>query len=260
MTGGDRDRKMQDFSKVFAIGFNKSGTVSLHSLFQELGLHSYHGTEWRDCSNLKLLNSYDCFTDGVPKDIGRLDGLFPKAKFVLQVRELDQWIYSRMGHIDRAKGKGVHEARRTWENTEDAIESWIRRRNAHHTNVLSYFDKRESDLLVVNFCREVDAGTRVARFLGYSGTYYTPRKNSKSDSTPPKEYAEMLARVADKLGIPAEELSCDFLCPSLMEQKNESNDPKDTSSMTRFRHHVSATCTDHPLNQNPPFRSTSHTS
>ena len=74
--------------KVFAIGFNKSGTSSLHALFKSLGLSSYHGVEWRTCQDDDLLQSYDCFSDDIPADLPKLDRMFPGAKFILQVREL----------------------------------------------------------------------------------------------------------------------------------------------------------------------------
>jgi len=83
-------------TKVFAVGFNKCGTTSMHVLFESLGLSSYHGTKWRNCDDLTLLRAYDCFSDDIPTDLAKLDRMFPNSKFILQVRKLDAWVYSRL--------------------------------------------------------------------------------------------------------------------------------------------------------------------
>ena len=65
----DGPRKDKASNKVFAVGFNKTGTTSLDALFKSLGLTAYHGVKWRTCDDLELLRSYDCFSDGIPKDL-----------------------------------------------------------------------------------------------------------------------------------------------------------------------------------------------
>ena len=92
--------------KVFAVGFAKCATTSLHALFVSLGLPSFHGIGWRSCNSIQLLRTFDCFSDGIPKDLEKLDRLFPGSKFVLQVRDLQSWVYSRLGHIERNKKRG----------------------------------------------------------------------------------------------------------------------------------------------------------
>lgn len=126
-------------AKVFAIGFNKSGTTSLDSLFKTLGLSSYHGVEWRRCDDVELLNSYDCFSDGIPQDLAKLDVLFPGSRYILQVRGLEGWLHSRLEHIDRAKSNNTYKENSHWDTTEYAIKYWIKQRNEHHLFVLSYF-------------------------------------------------------------------------------------------------------------------------
>lgn len=92
--------------KVFAIGMNKSGTTSIHKTFLEIGLASYHSTDWRDVSNVGVLHRYNAFSDGPPTDFKALDRLFPHSKFVLNVREFDDWCMSRMKHIARKQETG----------------------------------------------------------------------------------------------------------------------------------------------------------
>lgn len=73
--------------KVFAIGFNKTGTSSLDHLFAVLGYDTYHGTIWRsERPDGWFLNSRDAFSDGIPHDLDAIDAGFPGSRFILQVR------------------------------------------------------------------------------------------------------------------------------------------------------------------------------
>ena len=218
--------------KVFAIGFNKSGTSSLHALFKSLGLSSYHGVEWRTCQDDDLLQSYDCFSDDIPADLPKLDRMFPGAKFILQVRELDSWVYSRLAHIDRRRSKSsAYRTAPEWDTTEESIQIWIARRNQHHVDTIAYFRQRPSDLLVVNYIRDERAGSRICDFLGYPGMSSRPIKNRNPSATVPEKYREMLYRCSEKLGIPAAELRNDILCPSLLDEEARGQYPADTAEL-----------------------------
>lgn len=217
--------------KVFAIGFNKSGTTSLDFLFSSLALPSYHGLKWRECDDLKLLRTYDCFSDDIPKDLAKLDSLFPGSKFILQVRDLESWVYSRLAHIERAKEKNKIKGSPRWDNTEFAVKSWIRKRNDHHLFVLSYFADRPSDILIVNFIRDKLAATKVANFLGFRGEYKRPKKNINPKVAIPVKHKEMLSKCIAELGIPESELKNDIYCPSLVGSKAHVSFPVDSSML-----------------------------
>jgi hypothetical protein len=221
--------RLRNARKVFAVGFNKCATTSLHALFTTLGLPSYHGTLWRSSDKLWLLKSYDCFSDGIPRDLAKLDRLFQGSKFVLQVRDLETWVYSRLAHIERSKRSGIHRLGIDWNTTEYAVTSWIQTRNQHHLFVQEYFAGRPDDLLIVNFIRNPSAATRVAHFLGYSGTFDRPEDNTNPDKAVPASHREMLARCAEKLRIPAQELKYDIYCPSLLEPGSDRKLPPDSS-------------------------------
>ena len=215
--------------KVFAIGFNKSGTTSLHTLFESLGLLSYHGARWRDCDNLYLLNAFDCFSDNIPQDLLKIDRLFPGSKFILQVRELDTWVYSRLAHIERAKKQGVHEGGPYWDDSEITVEHWIRQRNDHHVNVLEYFSRRPSDLLVVNFIRDAAAASKVACFLGHERHIERPSENINPAGSVSKRHIQRLHACADRLGLDEAERHYDLLCPSLLDETTRARWAPDTS-------------------------------
>jgi len=203
-------------SKVFAIGFNKSATTSLHTLFQSLGFSSYHGGEWRDCKDINLLNNYDCFSDGYPKNHDKLDALFPKSKFILQVRDLQSWVYSRLAHIRRVKTLGIYKGSDIWDETEPAVKFWIQQRNDYHLEVMSYFENRPEDFLIVNLTKDQSSAKRITNFLGFIGNYKTPYTNVNPSKEIPKKDRDLLAHCLSALNIPEHEQTHDIYCPSLV--------------------------------------------
>ncbi|MGH8241825.1 MAG: sulfotransferase [Steroidobacteraceae bacterium] len=221
--------------KVFAVGFAKCATTSLHALFLSLGLPSYHGKKWRSCDNLRLLRTFDCFSDGIPKDMAKLDELFPGSKFVLQVRDLQSWVYSRLGHIERSKKRGKHRVLPDWDTTDYAVRAWILMRNRHHLFVQEYFSDRPHDLLIVNFVSDPSAGTRVANFLGFPGNFDRPLENVNPHKQTPAAHVEMLRRNAAELCIPAQELKYDIYCPSLLEAGSRPRFPFDSRAQSELQ-------------------------
>ena len=217
--------------KIFAIGFNKTGTSSLHNLFESFGLLSYHGIRWRDCDDLRFLGSFDCFSDGIPKDLAKLDRLFPDSKFILQVRELDCWVYSRLADIDQNKEKNNHAEYSRMNNTERDIKAWIQKRNDYHLFVLTYFAERPADLLIVNFIRDESAAIKVANFLGYKGRLHKPESSVNPQKFIPANYTEMLRNSIAELGIPESELNYDIYCPSLESDEARKRFPADSSQL-----------------------------
>lgn len=199
--------------KVFAIGENKSGTSSLHRIFQDFGYRSYHGAKWRDTSRTGFYRLYDGFCDGIPDDFRKLDLLFPNARFILQVRELDTWIDSRLEHIRRLPpGKKRHPL---WTIKESSIRAWTTQRNAYHIDVLTHFRDRPDDLLLVNYIRDPQAAEKIASFLGHPAPQAKPHENRNPGGKRTLKNAEMIASALNDLSIPEEEWGNDIHCPSL---------------------------------------------
>jgi len=213
-------------------GFNKSASTSIHYLFESLGLPSYHGVKWRRHDDLKFLRRYDCFSDDIPRDFTELDRLFPGSKFILNVRNLESWIYSRLSHIERERKKTRNfQTVPAWDTTEEAIKDWIRKRNDHHLFVLSHFSDRAADFLVVNFIRDASAATKVCNFLGFDGEYQRPKKNVDPSKYRPQKHTEMLRHCIAELGIPECELDYDIYCPSLESKETGFRFPPDSSML-----------------------------
>lgn len=217
-------------NKVFAIGFNKTATSSLHALFNEIGRPSYHGVRWRNLLDVRLLNKYDCFSDGIPDDLAKLDAMFPGSKFILQVRDLRSWVHSRLGHIDRYKSTAPYNIGLDWDVTETAIKIWIVQRNAYHKLVLEHFKDRPNDLLIVNFIRDNEAAFKVCRFLNHNHHGKRPRKNVNPIRQLNDKYETMLNNCITELGIPKSELDNDIFCPSL--EKSVADLPADSRELT----------------------------
>lgn len=113
-------------NKIFQIGFNKCGTVSLYHLFNKCtkqnisSVHWDYGklafSMWSNLYNKKpLLNNYtqhSVFTDMEAfiydnnkyqylymfKYFDVLDQQYPNSKFILNTRSIDGWIISRLNH------------------------------------------------------------------------------------------------------------------------------------------------------------------
>ncbi len=201
--------------KVFAIGFNKTGTTSLHRLFQALSLRSYHGTEWRSCNNIRLLNSYNCFSDGVPHNLPKLDSLFPGAKFIWQVRDLESWIFSRLSHIERQKLNKDFSPSKHWNDDVESVINWIKQRNKYHLFLFNYFQNRKSDVLLVNIIRDKNAASKIVSFLGFEGNFEMPIENENPEKIISAKHHDLLQIGMQKLKIPSSELKFDIFCPSL---------------------------------------------
>ena len=77
------------YSKIFVIGFNKTASSTLHKLFKVNNLKSQHTTNWD-------LPNYDCFSDnGNLNDFKKLDNLYKDSIFILNTRNLTNWLSSR---------------------------------------------------------------------------------------------------------------------------------------------------------------------
>lgn len=162
--------------KVFGIGLNKTGTISLHEALGELGFRSLHwgGPEVRVRVERALAEGrglvddfpeYDAFSDiwRLSENFALLDRQYPGSRFVLTTRPLDDWLESRRLHVARNVARAA-----TGEYTGDFLrvepETWTEKYQAHHAAVARYFEGRD-DLLVMRIT-EGDGYERLCPFLG----------------------------------------------------------------------------------------------
>ncbi len=223
--------------KVFAIGFNKTGSSSIHDLFIGLGYHSYHGEKWRDTSRRMIFVQYDAFCDGIPDDLMKLDSINPGAKYILQVRELDSWISSRLEHISRRPVNRKTPVTKDWTMEDESVKTWVLKRNEYHMEVLEYFKDRTDDLLIVNFISDESSANKIAEYLNYKGKVDKPHANINSRKTSVLRHADMIARSLHAIGVDEREWKNDLLCPSLIPLEKRDLYPGTSSELMHGKYH-----------------------
>jgi hypothetical protein len=162
--------------RIFQIGFNKCGTRTLHKFFTNNGVQSVHydggrvaGSMFRHFRRQEPLidvryKNKSFFADmenitlaGKPLYVGpqlfrHLDREYPRSKFILNTRNREDWIRSRIAHEDGgylrtcAEGLGLSE--------EKTVSHWKQEWDDHHRVVLEHFSGRPNDLLVFDIDRD----------------------------------------------------------------------------------------------------------
>jgi hypothetical protein len=175
---------MGPVKKVFQIGFNKCGTRSLNSFFEENGLLAVHWQAGRLA--LQIQSNVDAgrlATEGLPNAVfySDLEGpkrhprlieafkLFdriyeaePSAYFILNTRNIDRWIASRMNH-DEGGYAQRHLRRLGLGSLSELEEHWRRDWITHHERVLDFFKDKKTQLLVFDIERQ--DGTDLVKFF-----------------------------------------------------------------------------------------------
>lgn len=156
--------KKKSNNKIFCIGFFKTGTNSLSKALSILGFRTGHllraGKKpeegWMEY--IKKLK-YDAYTDSpMPiKDFYKqLYKTFPNSKFILTIRDKKSLEKSLLNYFKDTK----------WEikNSEE-LEKIIKEYEEHNKDVMCYFQKSPSQLLVMNIF-EGDGWGKLCSFLG----------------------------------------------------------------------------------------------
>lgn len=172
-------------SKVFCIGFQKTGTTSLHAALTALGYRTSAvvGRDW-DAERLaaegatlciRTMKEFDAAEDMPwPIFFRELDDAFPGAKFILTVRDAERWFSSIEGHF----GANADEMQAFVYGRDAAAPAGNRTRylevfERHERDVRAHFADRPNDLLVMDLergdgwkelCGFLDAAVPVASF------------------------------------------------------------------------------------------------
>lgn len=146
-------------TKVFVIGFQKTGTTSLGKALEGLGYSvcgvvgaddvSPESEAYREKINCSL-SVHDAFQDN-PWCIlyKELDNRFPGSKFILTLRPTEKWILSVVNHFGstyRPLTKWIYGVDYPVGNEQVFIDRYER----HNAEVLEYFADRKNDLLVIS--------------------------------------------------------------------------------------------------------------
>ena len=152
--------------KVFFIGYNKTGTVALHTLFKDSGYSSVHhsfnnngrkrflgqvmlNNYIHNYNLLDTIEEYDVYSEltfasrEVYFEGGHLFKLlnqqYPNSYFILQTRNIDDWIKSRFNH--KSKHIDFYERAKSSLHLNDVeLETyWRKERETFYKNVKKYF-------------------------------------------------------------------------------------------------------------------------
>ena len=165
-------------SKIFGIGWAKTGTTTLRRCFEVLGykhqsqrLDLVHDIEEGDLSRIRgVAEKNESFEDWPWIILFReLDAMFPESKFILTTRSQERWVrsYTNMLSTQGEASDELNEVRRIlyglpFPNVTE--EQLLQRYRRHNHKVKEYFSNRPDDLLVVNW-EEGDRWEKLCRFL-----------------------------------------------------------------------------------------------
>lgn len=183
-------------NKIFQIGFNKCGTTSLHNFFLNNRLKSIHWDNGRLAKKMKLnfdsglpiltgYEKYDCFTDMESQSDNifiylthykELDRQYPGSKFILNIRNREDWVESRLNHRNY-----LEVCKKIYKTDKDGVISiWINDWEKHLSDVTDYFKNRPDDLLIFDIESESDKLIDfMSKFLNLSTTTFRQYNKTK---------------------------------------------------------------------------------
>jgi hypothetical protein len=163
-------------TKVFCVGFHKTGTTSLEMALKKLGYRvtGSFGTKDPDIAGkahamaYAMVDRFDAFEDNPwPILYRELDERFPGSKFVLTRRPTENWIRSQVKDF-----ASTETPMRRWIYGEDAgcpmgnEDTYTTRYERHNREVQEYFADRPDDLLIIDLPND-DGWSRLCPFLDH---------------------------------------------------------------------------------------------
>ena len=179
--------------KIFIIGFNKTATRSLYSFFMRHGIQSIHWengnlacriaeniSSFRDpfagYENFQVFSDMECVTR---LDKPRIEAYkyfesffywHPTAKFILNTRNVEDWLVSRRLHAD---GHYLNWYKHHYALDEQGVvQNWRLDFHRHHHRVLEFFKDKPSSLLVYDIDKH-----HPARIVDFLSAYYSLRSD-----------------------------------------------------------------------------------
>jgi hypothetical protein len=213
---------MEDVNKVFGIGLPKTGTTSLNAALNHLGLNSIHNPldlrrQAHEGTYKFDRDDWDALTNFGEHFYPQLDEAYPESKFILTIRDEEEWAESWRRQIEDTDGEHRGSiittsnwyrpgawyllAKKALEGGKDRRPSFRETRieifgtynfnyrrckyvyKKHKESALSYFGNREDDIVVMNIC-DGDGWGKLCSFIGVEEPEMTefPHKRPKKTS------------------------------------------------------------------------------
>lgn len=156
-------------TRVFGIGMHKTATSSLHKAFQAFGFDSFHWGAgeapliWQEMKSgrSKTLEQWYALSDNpIPLLYQQLDKAYPGSKFILTIRDEQDWLRS----VERLWDYRYNPTRWVWDTYPFTnhihtvlygqkyfnAEVFLARYRRHNAEVKEYFKHRPDDLLILD--------------------------------------------------------------------------------------------------------------
>jgi hypothetical protein len=173
-------------TRIFGVGFQRTGTSSLHEALTLLGYDAAHWLSgpwasdiWHEMhkwGNSRTLERHYALSDNpIPLLFRELDRAYPGSKFILTMRDEAKWLRS----MEKFFSYERNPLRKTWEHDRGSYrmlgitygridfdaETMLARYQRHNWEVREYFASRPDDLLVM----DMDAGAGWPELCGFLG-------------------------------------------------------------------------------------------
>lgn len=161
---------MDKETKIFGIGYPKTATSSLNEALNYLGVKSIHNDSFFNEKDLiktikEELTSFRGFTDApIYRNFEKLDQAFPGSKFILTIREPEEWWKSWQKH-NKLKEKN-RELDRAYTYTDEKKDYWLGVYKKHNDQIKNYFKNRQHDLLIIDVTKDTQVWPKLTKFLG----------------------------------------------------------------------------------------------
>jgi hypothetical protein len=179
-------------SKIFVLGYNKTGTKSLADALVVLGYHVLHtggGGEFLEMTYKNMKNNrgilfgyeeYDCYLDYPifePIVFSHIIDEYPDAKYISLTRDLNGYVDSVLrdkikrlkdGIIDSWNWLGVGD-KEVFENYPEYQKEWVKgKMEFKHQSNLRFLKKKDIKYLDMNICDNGDGWEELCPFLDKS--------------------------------------------------------------------------------------------
>lgn len=157
--------------KIFGTGLSRTGTTSLSKALEILGIFNIHHAPYMysglafNSTDLTTIPEYSAFIDSpFSYFYKQLDVAYPGSKFIHTQRDPELWVDSMEWLLS---GKSTPASRWFYGTPDFNRQIYISKYMQHYEEVVDYFKKRKSDLLILELGAE-DSWFRICGFLGMS--------------------------------------------------------------------------------------------